>query len=200
LNRQENTFWVYGGNKVKKKLVITLFFVMIATAATMAAIPASVHAAPYCGITWGSGAKVAGQHGTSAITNVRTGQHDCYDRMVIDLNGSAPGYNVSYVSDFFADGSGMPIPLQGGAKLRITALAPAYDINESTITSTYLAKVGQTLPNINLTGYQTFRDLRYGGSFEGQTTFGLGVRALLPFRVFQLDNRLVIDVGHRWQQ
>jgi hypothetical protein len=118
--------------------------------------------------------------------------------MVIDLNGSAPGYYVSYVSDFYTDGAGMLIPLQGGAKLRIIASASAYD--ESNYTPTYHATVGQTLPNINLTGYQTFRDLKYGGSFEGQTSFGLGVRARLPFRVFQLDNRLVIDVAHHWQQ
>jgi hypothetical protein len=39
--------------------------------------------------------------------------------------------------------------------------------------------------------------------FEGQTTFGLGVRARLPFRVLRLagpgsGQRLVIDVAHRW--
>lgn len=194
-DRQENT--LYGGNKVKKKLIIALFLVMIAAAATLVSIPASADAAPYCGITWGSGAKVVNQYNTSTIANVRTGQHACYDRVVIDLNGAAPGYNVSYVNNFYAEGSGMLIPLQGGAKLQVVALAPAYDLNGN---PTYHATVGQTLPNINLTSYQTFRDLRYGGSFEGQTSFGLGVRALLPFRVFQLDNHLVIDVAHRWQQ
>jgi len=183
---------------VKKKLVLALCFVIIATIATLVAIPATtMHAAPYCGITWGSGAKMVSQSNTSTLTNVRTGQHSCSDRMVIDLNGPAPGYHASYVSTFSAEGSGMLIPLQGGAKLRIMALAPAYDTNGS---PTYHATVGQPLPNINLSGYQTVRDLRYGGSFEGQTSFGLGVRALLPFRVFQLDTRLVIDVAHRWQQ
>jgi len=193
VNRQENT--LYGGNKVKKKLIVALFLGMIAVAATLV-IPTSAYAAPYCGITWGSGAKVVNQSSTSTIGNVRTGQHTCYDRMVIDLHGSAPGYNVSYVDNFYAQGSGMLIPLRGGAKLSIVALAPAYDLNGN---PTYHATVGQPLPNINLTGYQTFRDLRYGGSFEGQTSFGLGVRARLPFRVFQLDHRLVIDVAHHWQ-
>ena len=182
---------------MKKKLVLAFFSVMMATVATLVGISAPVQAAPYCGITWGSGAKVTDQHNSSPITNVRTGQHSCYDRMVIDFRGPAPGYNVSYVSNFYAEGSGILIPLQGGAKLRIIALAPAYDSNGN---PTYHATVGQPLPNVNLTGYQTFRDLRYGGSFEGQTSFGLGVRARLPFRVFQLDNRLVIDVAHRWQE
>jgi hypothetical protein len=40
-------------------------------------------------------------------------------------------------------------------------------------------------------------------TFEGQTTFGLGVRAWRPFRVFALSgpgdgSRVVIDVAHRW--
>jgi hypothetical protein len=185
---------------MRKKLLVALSLVIITAAALVATItiPASAQAAaaPYCGITWGSGAKVATLHSSASITNVRTGQHNCFDRMVIDLNGSAPSYNISYVSEFNADGSGMSIPLQGGAKLRIIASAPAYDSNGN---PTYRATVGRSLPNINLTGYQTFRDLKYGGSFEGQTSFGLGVRARLPFRVFQLDQRLVIDVAHRWQ-
>jgi hypothetical protein len=46
------------------------------------------------------------------------------------------------------------------------------------------------------------------GSFEGYTTFGIGVRARLPFRVFVLDgrgsggpnvgSRLVVDIAHNW--
>jgi hypothetical protein len=55
-------------------------------------------------------------------------------------------------------------------------------------------------------GFRTFRQVAYAGSFEGQTTFGLGVRARLPFRVFVLAGSpgdrhgamLVIDVAHRW--
>ncbi|MGH9277720.1 MAG: AMIN-like domain-containing (lipo)protein, partial [Acidimicrobiales bacterium] len=52
-------------------------------------------------------------------------------------------------------------------------------------------------------GFQTFRDLVWGSSFEGESTLGLGVRARLPYRVFKLagpgtGSRLVIDVAHRW--
>jgi hypothetical protein len=52
-------------------------------------------------------------------------------------------------------------------------------------------------------GYRTFEDLVWAGSFEGQSTFGLGVRARLPFRVLTLEgpgagSRLVVDVAHRW--
>jgi hypothetical protein len=56
---------------------------------------------------------------------------------------------------------------------------------------------------VNVTGFTTFRQIATGGSFEGQTTFGLGVRARLPFRAFVLAGpgtgaRLVIDVAHTW--
>ena len=52
-------------------------------------------------------------------------------------------------------------------------------------------------------GFRTFRDLVFGGTYEGYSSIGLGVRARLPFRVFTLDgpgggSRLVVDVAHRW--
>ena len=55
-------------------------------------------------------------------------------------------------------------------------------------------------------GFDTFRQVAWAGSFEGQTTLALGARARLPFRVLTLDGtpssdhtpRLVIDVAHRW--
>lgn len=155
-------------------------------------------AAPYCGITWGSTPKTAGPATSSGkyLTNIRTGQHDCYDRMVLDLNGTtAAGYDVRYVTNVSAEGSGTVIPLTGGAKLRIVLRAPAYN-NQGQ--PTYSGKVGQKLPGVTLTGYQTFRDAKFAGSFEGQTSVGLGVRATLPFRVFTTSNHVVIDVAHKW--
>ncbi len=45
--------------------------------------------------------------------------------------------------------------------------------------------------------------MTWAGSFEGQTTVGLGVRARLPFRVFTLEgpgdgSRIVVDVARYW--
>ena len=54
------------------------------------AVPAQA-AAPYCGITWGSpsakGRRDRSRRGQT-LTDVRAGRHDCYDRLVIDLDGS----------------------------------------------------------------------------------------------------------------
>lgn len=180
------------------RLLLGLVF-GLALIAPMGVSAQAAQAAPYCGITWGSLAKSADTHSTASITNVRTGQHNCYDRMVIDLRGDAEGYSVGYVSNVYAEGSGALVPLRGGAKLAVVAKAPAYDLD--TGQATYNPANRQELTNV--AGYRTFRQLAYGGSFEGQTTIGLGVRARLPFRVFVLDgpgsgSRLVIDVAHRW--
>jgi hypothetical protein len=51
---------------------------------------------------------------------------------------------------------------------------------------------------VNVSGYRTFRQVAWAGSFEGVTTVGLGTRARLPFRVFTLPGRVVVDVAHRW--
>ena len=53
-----------------------------------------------------------------------------------------------------------------------------------------------TMPNV--AGFTTFRQAADGGSFEGYTTIGLGVRARLPFRVTSSDDHLIVDVAHRW--
>ncbi|WP_416982509.1 hypothetical protein [Streptomyces sp. T028] len=166
----------------------------------VAAPAAAPRAAAACPTGWGSLDKTswAGTAG-EYVTNVRTGRHDCYDRFVVDVPDASAdqlGYFVHYVDELIQDGSGKPIPVGGGAILEVIVRAPAYD--PETGTSTYPAVAGQPLPGVDLTGYSTFRDTRFAGSFEGQTQFGLGVRARLPFRVLQLDGRLVVDVAHTW--
>lgn len=177
-----------------KKFLLTLA-ISVLSGASLVPIVSAQAAAPYCGITWGSLPKTLNTMATSSLVNIRTGRNTCYDRMVFDLNGPAAGYAVQYVSNVYADGSGQLIPLNGGAKLEIVARAPAYNQNGQ---PTYPGITGQKLPSVNLTGYQTFRDAKFAGSFEGQTTVGLGVRARLPFRVFTLDNRVIVDVAHYW--
>lgn len=152
----------------------------------------------YCGLVWGSLAKSDPAMSTASVTNVRTGQHYCFDRMVVDLNGPVAGYTVQYVPMAVEDGSGFGIPLRGGAFLQVTVNAPSYDSNYN---ATYSPANKSELTNVS--GYQTFRQVASAGSFEGYTSIGLGVRARLPFRVFTLDgpgsgSRMVVDVAHFW--
>jgi hypothetical protein len=151
-----------------------------------------------CPRGWGSLPEANSRMVQSPITNVRTGRHACYDRLVVDLRGRAPGYDVRYVSTVRQDGSGFAVPLRGGAKLQIVVRAPSYDTSGQ---STYNPANRRELSNVS--GYSTFRQVAFAGSFEGQTTIGLGVRARLPFRVFTLagpgtSSRLVVDVAHHW--
>ena len=135
------------------------------------------------------------------ITNIRSGRHQCFDRLVVDVNGKGkgrPGYRVKYVKQVRKDGSGAKVPLRGGARLRVIVKAPAYDDSGKL---TYEPANWNEL--VDVTGYRTFRQAAWAGSFEGQTTIGLGVRARLPMRVFVLPgpdggHRVVVDVAHLW--
>ena len=175
----------------------SLVIALAAGVVPVVAATTSAEAAPYCGITWGSLAKNSATMATGPLTNVRAGRHACYDRLVVDLSGKAPGYTVKYVSNVYSEGQGAVVPLRGGAKLLVVTRAPAYT---STGASSYTPANPREL--VNVTGYTTFRQVAWAGTFEGQTSMGLGVRARLPFRVFTIQDatgsRLVIDVAHRW--
>jgi len=180
----------------------TLIAVLLAAAAVLGsivAVAAAGTAAPFCGITWGSLAKTGGTSSTAALLDTRTGQHDCYDRLVFDFNGPADGYTVTYADQVTSQARGVPLNVVGGARLDVVLLANASDAQ--TGAPTYPHAVGDHVAN--LTGYRTLRDVVYGGSFEGSTTFGAGVRARLPFRVFAMagpggHSRIVVDVAHHW--
>ncbi|HMM95607.1 hypothetical protein [Phycicoccus sp.] len=163
----------------------------LGAALALAAVPAvagtSAEAAS-CAVTWGSLAKTSAPLVTGRVAAVRAGHHPCYDRLVLDMTGRAPGYDVRYVRTVYTEGGGFPVPLAGGARLAVVVRKGATRI--------------PTMPSV--AGYPTFRQVRWAGSFEGYTTIGLGVRARLPFRVFTLvdsvhgTSRLVVDVAHHW--
>jgi hypothetical protein len=179
---------------------------VVATVATALGVvllaPAGPAAAASCAITWGSLAK-SGTHDATVDTlrNVRAGQQPCYDRLVIDL-ARAPqftAYKVQYGAAH-PQGTSGAIPLRG-TEMEIVLQSPAYDTNgRPTFQPADPSEV------VNVSGFRTFRQVAWGGSFEGATTIGLGVRARLPFRVTVLDGspghptgaRVVIDVAHAW--
>jgi hypothetical protein len=177
---------------------LRLFVLAMATALAALALPATAQAAPYCGITWGSLAKTAGNSAPSLqgseLTGVRAGQHACYDRLVLDVTGSTrlASYRVEYVTAVRSDGSGAVVPLRGGAFLQISV-----GVNNHASPPANRGDVA------NVSDFRTFRQVAATGGFEGYTSEGLGVRARLPFRAFVLSGpgntvRLVIDVAHRW--
>ena len=146
-----------------------------------------------CAVTWGSLDKTGAPAASRRLADVRVGQHECYDRLVFDAQGTgadAIGYSVRYVDELHQDPSDIVVPIKGGAILEISLFSSRYD-----------PATGQPyppLPSVNVTGYQTFREFKVVGGSEGYTQAGLGVRARLPFRVFQTANHLVVDVAHTW--
>jgi hypothetical protein len=178
--------------------LLMLLALLLAATSLGTTVSAAAATAPYCGIRWGSLPKQHAITSTAPMTNVRAGQHACFDRLVVDIAGPADGYWVNYVTAVCADGSGAVVPLRGGARLQITVVAPAYNDDYR---PTYEPANPRELRNVS--GWRTFRQIAWAGSFEGQSTIGLGVRARLPFRVFALDGpgdggRVVIDVAHKW--
>ncbi len=161
---------------MKKVLVLAA---TVSTAAAFAAVPSAQAAT--CHVTWGSGAKSVSNLTHGSLTTVRAGRHACFDRLVLD-DTRASGYRVGYVSAVRDQGRGAVVPLRGGAFLEI-------DVQDH-------AARRPALPVV--TGFTTFRQVGWGGSFEGYTTVGLGVRGRLPFQVFRTPGHLIIDVAHRW--
>lgn len=120
---------------------------------------------------------------------------------------------VAYVPQVFTEGKGDLVALRGGAQLHIvvrgdvagvrTGRHECYDrLVVDLAPNAYLtAQPGQEIGTV--AGYSTFREVAYAGSFEGYTSFGLGVRARLPMRAFTLPgpgngSRFVVDVAHHW--
>ena len=183
-----------------RRTLAAAVFLVAAMIGSAAAVTASAAAAPFCGITWGSLPKANETFSSSALINVRTGQHDCFDRVVFDFSGPATGYRVQYRDHIFTQAKGDELPVAGGAKLEVVLFEPAYDINTGALTYPY-GFAGDRLPNV--AGFRTLRDVEFGGSFEGYTTIGVGVRARLPFRMFTLagpggHSRIVLDIARRW--
>jgi hypothetical protein len=171
--------------------IVTAMGVVLAAPAGAQGIAPASSAAPYCGIYWGSLPKTGAFGGSSGIVNIRAGQHDCYDRLVIDFDGGIGSYNVEYVPGVPHQAKEGDIPLRGGAFLQV-------DVRNSN----WMSGAANNADLVNVNGWQTLRQVA-AESYEGYTTVGIGVRARLPFRVFTLDgpgagSRLVVDVANYW--
>ncbi|GAA1550310.1 AMIN-like domain-containing (lipo)protein [Kribbella lupini] len=189
-------------NRTNRPSIRTLVAIMAVAAVPVGAVAvpavAGTSTSAACSTAWGSLPEASSFRGTGTLTNVRTGRHDCFDRVVFDVKGAPSWFRVEYVKSIGTVGQGLPVPLRGGAKLQIVLSVPSYDDEGH---STYNPANPKELSNV--TGYRTFRQLATAGSFEGETTIGLGVRARLPFRVFTVagpgtTNRIVVDVAHTW--
>jgi hypothetical protein len=121
------------------------------------------------------------------VTDVRTAAHpECgYDRLVLDITGPLPSYEVSSVTQVTADPSGKPITLPGRRYLLIT-LQPAR-AHDSSGGST-VSRSAQTL------GYPVLKGYALAGDFEGVFTLALGLDGPASIRIGELPGHWYIDV------
>jgi hypothetical protein len=169
--------------------------VLLAALAALAVVlpTGTASADQHCAITWGSEPRSAQPTTRGPMVGLTAGRHECYDRLVFHVRTSANGYHVRYVDEMHEDVTGTPIPLRGDARLSVTVHAPAYDEN---LDSTYTYEDRAEL--VDVSDFETFRQVAWGNSWEGTSTVGLGVRDHLPFRVLVVPGGIVIDVAHGW--
>jgi hypothetical protein len=127
--------------------------------------------------------------GSPKLVGLRAGRHPGFDRVVFQLDGPIPSYySVRYVPVVRLDGSGEPLALRGGAFLEVVVRAPTHDEHyRPVLTPTRLRP-----------DFPALREVSAPGSFEGQTSAGIGVTRRVGFRVFELTGptRIVIDLAH----
>jgi hypothetical protein len=152
---------------------------------------------------WGTGLQQRPSSSSAPVYLVRAGRQECSDRVVFHLNGPDPvGYSVRYVDLVREDGSGRPVPVAGGAALQVVINAPALGQDDHGYVGKVLAEPGADFYTpTQLAGWSSLREVRYAGSFEGQTTIAVGVRARFPFRAFTVLDRgghyrsVVLDIA-----
>ena len=176
---------------------LALLTALLAAVAIGLISSAAATAGPYCGIRWGrcrrrmaSGGPLPSSESGPAAISASTAS--CWTpRGSSRLPGRVrDGRAVRWFRSHH--------PVRGRARLQITLLAPAHDADYN---PTFRPSNRNEV--VNVAGWNTFRQVVFGATFQGQTTLGLGLRARLPFRVFTLDgpcsgSRIVIDVAHGW--
>ncbi len=92
-------------------------------AVVLLAAPASAAA---CSTPFGSLPKDDTAMGTGEVDTVRAGRHACFDRLVVAIDGPPAGYNVRYVDQVTADGSGAVVRTPGSARLQVIVRHPSF--------------------------------------------------------------------------
>lgn len=123
------------------------------------------------------------------LIDVRAARQTGFDRVVFEFSNGVPAYRVEYVTPpVLADGSGLPVPVQGNAVLKVTfSNAANHDPNGNpTFASTNL------MPNL-----ASVKQIRQAGDFEGVVTWAIGLTQAVDLTVTTLTApfRVVIDIA-----
>lgn len=121
----------------------------------------------------------------SAVVAVRVGQHDGYDRFVIEFSGAIPGYTVMRQPSpqFTQSPKGTIFLLEGNAGV----LVRLYPVTGWT---------SYSAPTYFHPQFPFLREARQAENYEAVQQWGLGISGTPALRVFTLGSpsRLVVDV------
>jgi hypothetical protein len=121
------------------------------------------------------------------VTEIRMGTHpDCgYDRLVLNIRGPAPAYEVKYVTKSAAGQAAETIATSGDRYLLLT-LHPAQGHRQS----------GEsTISPVGAVAFPVLRGYSVASDFEGALCIVVVVARATAFRVGELSGRLFIDVA-----
>jgi len=122
------------------------------------------------------------------LTGIRSAAHSSegYDRIVIDFQGTLPGYEIRYVDEVRGDPSDLPVNVSGRRFLQIV-FRPAQahtDSGEATVT-----------PRAKTLKYPMLKAYAITGDFEAVLTIAIGLDDVVGFRVGELPGRIYLDVA-----
>jgi hypothetical protein len=126
------------------------------------------------------------------VTDIRTGRHNGFDRVVFDVAGTGtPGWDVRFVPEARSQGSGNTVPVEGDAILQVTLSGVGYP------TETGIDEVDGSAP-IPGQGTEVVTEVVWDTTFEGTSVAFVGATERTPFRVYLLESptRVVLDVVH----
>jgi hypothetical protein len=124
------------------------------------------------------------------VTDIRTGRHDGFDRVVFEMGGAGvPGWDVRYVGAASSQGSGEPIAVAGEAVLQVTVTGAGYPYE----TGVEEFPGPDPLPG---SGTANVTEIAFDATFEGTTVAFVGTGAESPFRVYALQDptRVVVEI------
>lgn len=125
------------------------------------------------------------------ITDVRTGLHEDFDRVVLDLTGDEPhlGWFAGFVDEAVEDPTGEPLAVKGDAFLQLGI----YGIDWTTPSTDRYS--GASVDGGSL---EVVEEVVFGGLFEAQQQILIGLDERTAYRMFALSDpaRIVIDIRH----
>lgn len=135
---------------------------------------------------------MASAQSVPTLSNIRTGQHPGFDRVVLDMSGPTPDVRMREVTGVANCGSGFPVAMPGSAEiLQVTLIGAA--AHDDAGNPTYTGPQNFATP-----GLANVKRVALTCDFEATLGIAVGYANTSSWhRVFTLTspNRLVIDIG-----